>query len=222
MVGEHIRALKGGRWMHAIDCGDETVLHLVEDAVPRRVRRAYRPEFVGGATAVELVTHRERTFPAAEIVRRAYSRASDPTLAAMFADSEAFAEWCTTGRLSGARNSAVEVPGVPPAPGAAPAQGRRAGEEADPLREAEDQGEGPAGCPRRPAAAGEGEDVRARGEAGPGERPAWTPEGEGLPRAREGEALRRAREADAQGPPLSELDLRRMPSGARATKRPAA
>ena len=123
MVGEHIRALKGGRWMHAIDCGDETVLHLVEDAVPRRVRRAYRPEFVGGATAVELVTHRERTFPAAEIVRRAYSRASDPTLAAMFADSEAFAEWCTTGRLSGARNSAVEVPGVPPAPGAAPAQG---------------------------------------------------------------------------------------------------
>jgi hypothetical protein len=112
MVGEHIRALKGGRWVHAIDCGDETVLHLIEDAAPRRVRRAYRPEFVAGAESVESVTHRERTFPPKEVVRRAYSRASDPTLAAMFGDSEAFAEWCKTGRLSGPRNVAV----APPAP----------------------------------------------------------------------------------------------------------
>ena len=51
MVGEHIRALKGGRWIHAIDCGDETVLHLVEEAAPPCVRRAYRPEFVAGAQA---------------------------------------------------------------------------------------------------------------------------------------------------------------------------
>ena len=36
MVGEHIRALKDGRWVHAIDCGDETVLHLVEEATPPR------------------------------------------------------------------------------------------------------------------------------------------------------------------------------------------
>jgi len=119
MVGEHIRALKGGRWVHAIDCGDETVLHLVEEAAPPRVRRAYRPEFVAGAQAVELVTHRERTFPGKEVVRRAYSRASDPGLAAMFGDSEAFAEWCKTGRVaSGARNFAVEVPRVEPAPAA--------------------------------------------------------------------------------------------------------
>jgi hypothetical protein len=120
MVGEHIRALKGGRWVHAIDCGDETVLHLVEEAPPPRVRRAYRPEFVAGSDAVEVVTHRERTFPPKEVVRRAYSRASDPALAAMFRDSEAFAEWCKTGRLSGARNVALEVPGFAPPSAAAP------------------------------------------------------------------------------------------------------
>jgi hypothetical protein len=112
MVGEHIRALRAGRWVHAIDCGDETVLHLAEDAAPRRVRRAYRPEFVAGAQSVELVTHRERTFPANEVVRRAYSRAADPTLATMFGDSQAFAEWCTTGRISGPPNLAIAVPGA--------------------------------------------------------------------------------------------------------------
>lgn len=112
MLGEHIRVLKGGRWIHAIDCGDETVLQLVESAPPPRVRRAYRPEFVAGAEAVEVVTHRERTFPAKEVVRRGYSRASDPTLAAMFQDSEAFAEWCKTGRIPGARNYAVELAGA--------------------------------------------------------------------------------------------------------------
>jgi hypothetical protein len=110
MIGEHIRALKDGRWVHAIDCGDETVLHLAEDAAPRRVRRAYRPEFVAGAQSVESVTHRERTFPPVEVVRRAYSRAADPTLAVMFGDSQAFAEWCTTGRMPGPRNVAVELP----------------------------------------------------------------------------------------------------------------
>jgi hypothetical protein len=31
----------------------------------------------------------------------------------MVPDSESFVEWCTTGRLSGARNVALEVPGVP-------------------------------------------------------------------------------------------------------------
>jgi hypothetical protein len=120
MVGQHIRILKGGRWVHAVDCGDETVLHLVEEAPPPRVRRAYRPEFVAGADAVEVVTHRERTFPAKEIVKRAYSRASDPALAVMFRDSEAFVEWCTTGRLATARNVALEVPGVAPAAPAPP------------------------------------------------------------------------------------------------------
>jgi hypothetical protein len=138
MVGEHIRALKGGRWVHAIDCGDETVLHLAEDSAPPRVRRAYRPEFVAGAESVEHVTHRERTFPPREVVRRAYSRAADPTLAQMFHDSEAFAGWCTTGRLSVPRNDAVLLApdhGRPAAPGAtASAAPTRPPREAKPRR----------------------------------------------------------------------------------------
>ena len=100
MVGEHIRALRRGRWMHAIDCGDETVIHLADDGSPSAVRRSYRPEFVSGAETVEVVRHRERTFPADEVVARAYSRIADPALAAMFGDSESFAEWCATGRLA--------------------------------------------------------------------------------------------------------------------------
>ena len=101
MVGEHIRVRKGGRWHHAIDCGDETVLHLADDPGegPVRVRRSYRPEFVLGAESVEVVTHRERTFPPNEVIARAFSRIADPVLASMFRDSEAFAKWCSTGRM---------------------------------------------------------------------------------------------------------------------------
>ena len=118
MVGQHIRAQKDGRWIHAIDCGDETVLHLVEDSSTARVRRAYKPEFVAGSACVEVVTHRERTFPAKEIVRRAYSRASDPALASMFRSSEAFAAWCATGRVPGG-SAAAELVDLSPAPAAA-------------------------------------------------------------------------------------------------------
>jgi hypothetical protein len=123
VIGEHIRALKDGRWVHAIDCGDDTVLHLAEEPPPRRVRRAYRPEFLSGAAAVETVTHRERTFPPREVVRRAYSRASLPALAARFGDSEAFAAWCTAGRTP----APLRVPAAPmahPAPPPAPAGAR--------------------------------------------------------------------------------------------------
>ncbi len=122
MIGDHIRTLKAGRWTHAIDCGDETVVVLPDDAAqPPRVRRSYRPEFVAGAEAVEVVRHRERTFPAEEVVARAYSRIADPALASMFRDSEAFAEWCTTGRLPVAPPSmAIPVPEVAPAATAAP------------------------------------------------------------------------------------------------------
>lgn len=98
MVGEHIRTRRDGRWTHAIDCGDATVIHLVQNGEVR-VRRTYRPEFVAGADAVEVVTHRERTFAATEIVARAYSRLAASGLSGMFRDSEAFAEWCATGRL---------------------------------------------------------------------------------------------------------------------------
>jgi hypothetical protein len=119
MVGEHIRTRRDGSWTHGIDCGDQTVIHLAADA--GRVLRSYRPEFVSRAEAVEVVTHRERTFPAREIVARAYSRIADPALAAMFRDSEAFAEWCATGRLpAGSPNLAVGVQGASPPEAASP------------------------------------------------------------------------------------------------------
>jgi hypothetical protein len=122
MVGEHIRALKGGRWNHAIDCGDETVIHLDQDGERRaRVLRAYRPEFVAGAEVVEVVTHRERTFAASEVVARAYSRIADPGLSSTFRDSEAFADWCVTGRLNAAAPSAPAAAPVAEAPSPAPA-----------------------------------------------------------------------------------------------------
>jgi hypothetical protein len=128
MVGEHIRARRGGQWNHAIDCGDETVIHLsggMADAP--RVVRSYRPEFVSGAEAVEVVTHRERTFTPSEIVARAYSRVADAALATMFRDSEAFAQWCAIGRIpAGPRDVARSVPGSAAAARAAPAETRRA------------------------------------------------------------------------------------------------
>ncbi len=140
MIGDHIRTLKAGRWTHAIDCGDETVIVLAEHpAQGPRVRRSYRPEFVAGADTVEVVLHRERTFPADEVVARAYSRISDPALASMFRDSEAFAEWCITGRLpAAARNVAISVPGFgapaasAPSPKVAPGGARPAGGGAKP------------------------------------------------------------------------------------------
>ncbi len=136
MIGDHIRTLKAGRWTHAIDCGDETVIVLGDDAAPSpRVRRSYRPEFVAGADTVEIVLHRERTFPAEEVVARAYSRVSDLALAAMFRDSEAFAEWCVTGRLpAGPRNVAISVPGLFAPARAAKAKPARKARAAKPAR----------------------------------------------------------------------------------------
>ncbi len=178
MIGDHIRTLKDGRWTHAIDCGDETVIVLAEDAAPPpRIRRSYRPEFVAGAEAVEVVRHRERTFPADEVVARAYSRVSDPALAAMFRDSEAFAEWCTTGRLPpAASNVAVDVSGVA-AKAAAPA----------PALEAK---------PARAASAGKKKAKPARAaKAAPKSRPARKAKAARAPakgRARTAKAARRA------------------------------
>ncbi len=114
MIGDHIRALKGGRWAHAIDCGDQTVLHVLEDpSLPsgNRIRRTYRPEFVADAETVEIVTHRERVYPPKAVVSRAYSRLTDVALASMFRDSAGFARWCKTGRLPDAEpNVAVVAP----------------------------------------------------------------------------------------------------------------
>jgi len=119
MLGDHIRALKGGTWLHGIDLGDQRVLHLVEDpglAPGDRLRRVYKPEFTAGASRVELVVHRERTYPARAVVARAWSRFMDPSVVAMFRDSEAFAAWCKIGRLP----EAAPVSGAPVKAAAAP------------------------------------------------------------------------------------------------------
>jgi len=102
MLGDHIRALKGGHWLHGIDLGDQRVLYLAEApglAPGDRLRRVYRPEFTAGATKVELVVHREPAYPAKAVVARAWSRFMDPSVISMFRDSEAFAAWCKIGRL---------------------------------------------------------------------------------------------------------------------------
>jgi hypothetical protein len=115
MLGDHIRALKDGRWLHGIDLGDQRVLFLVEApglAPGDRLRRVYRPEFTANATKVELVVHREPAYPAKAVVARAWSRFMDPSVVAMFRDSEAFAAWCKIGRLPEAA-PAAPPPGSP-------------------------------------------------------------------------------------------------------------
>jgi hypothetical protein len=115
MIGDHIRALKGGRWIHGIDGGDKTVLHLGEGPGPK-VLRTYRPLFVEGAVAVEVVTHREPVYPPSSVVARAWSPVRDPALGEMFGDSEAFASWCKSGRIPEA--SPAPVPRAAPGAGA--------------------------------------------------------------------------------------------------------
>jgi hypothetical protein len=157
MLGDHIRALKGGKWIHGIDLGDQRVLHLVEDpglAPGDRLRRVYKPEFTAGASAVQLVVHRERIYPARAVVARAWSRFMDPSVVAMFRDSESFAAWCKIGRVaeaSPAKEAAAPAPrkAARAAPAAAPAKPRAA-----PAKSA--------GAPAKKAAAG----AKARPAAG--------------------------------------------------------
>jgi hypothetical protein len=111
MLGDHIRALKDGRWLHGIDLGDQRILYLAEApglAPGDRLRRVYRPEFTAGARKVELVVHREPAYQAKAVVARAWSRFMDPSVVSMFRDSEAFAAWCKIGRLP------ETAPGAPP------------------------------------------------------------------------------------------------------------
>lgn len=117
MIGDHIRARAGGEWRHAIDCGDGTVLHLVDG----RVRRSHRLDFAAGAAEVEVVIHRERVFLPRLVVARAFSRAADPVRANQFASSADFATWAKAGHLDErAENVTRPVPAltaiVPAAP----------------------------------------------------------------------------------------------------------
>jgi len=199
MLGEHIRALKAGRWNHAIDCGDETVIHLAEEGARRAVRRSYRPEFVSGAEVVEIVTHRQRTFPADEVVARAYSRIADPALAAMFATSESFAHWCATGRPWAPGEDLPRV--AAPAPAAPPAKARSV--PARPARKA-----------RRPKAKGAPRLGGARAKPRPG---AGAPRAKGMKGAAAG-----AGRTKAKRPGSRAASPRTKASGRAARRRPAA
>jgi hypothetical protein len=93
-AGDHVRILKDGSWLHAIDVGDRTVIHFAPGAGARRARVE---EIAGGGARVEVVTHTARVYPPSTVVARAFSR-FEPAYASMFADSEAFAVWCKTGQ----------------------------------------------------------------------------------------------------------------------------
>jgi hypothetical protein len=125
MLGEHIRARKGDRWLHGIDLGDQRILFLDEQpGLPPadRLRRVYRPEFTAGSSRVETVVHRERAYPAKMVVARAWSRFMDPTALAALTTSQQFAEWCKVGRIPAAPEAVSPAAPTPaPRPAVAPA-----------------------------------------------------------------------------------------------------
>jgi hypothetical protein len=193
MLGDHIRALKDGRWQHAIDLGDQRVLFLVEQpglAPGDRLRRVYRPEFTAGASRVELVVHRERTYPAKAVVARAWSRFMDPSVVSMFHDSQQFAAWCKAGRLP------------EPAPDAPPAAGKRAG--------GRSKGQAKAAPPKKRA--------RGSGAARPAARKKAAPAPK-RPAARPARAVKRA---TPKRKPAARKAAARKGAASKTSKRPAA
>jgi hypothetical protein len=221
MIGDHIRALVGGEWRHAIDCGDGTVLHLASDdaAAPVRVRRSYRPEFVGGAQAVEVVVHRERVFPARQVVARAYSRAADPALARMFASSAAFASWCKAGHVEERESVAVSVPTlVQVAPPGATAEASAAGPVArrPPRKAAPKKGAKPGAKPAQAAGTRKGARKPAAKKAAPRRKAAPRKPGA---RAGRKPAGRAARRPAAKAPAKARTAARRKGGKARGARR---
>ena len=181
MLGDHIRALKGDRWLHGIDLGDQRVLFLDEaPGLPPadRLRRVYRPEFTAGAGRVETVVHREPAYPAKAVVARAWSRFMDPSALAAVTTSQQFAEWCKVGRAPAVVASPAQPQPAPAAPAPVAASGTRgeAGRAAGP----EGRPGGPGGREGRKPAAAQGQGR-------------W-PEGEGLRRG-EGQGAEGGRDA---------------------------
>ena len=122
LAGDHVRVLREGRWDHAIDCGDRTVIHFVGGA-GTAIRRSPLADFVRVGERVEVVPHAERVYPPREVVARAYSRMCGPSFVHMFTDAEQFAVWCKSGLLQ--PPPAGAAPGPRPAPeSAAPAKVR--------------------------------------------------------------------------------------------------
>lgn len=117
--GEHIRIVGGGRVLHAIDCGDRTVLHLDEGgAGPAVVRRSLLADLTQGGGTVEVVRAPHKVYPPQMVVARAFSRLADPATAAMFATSEHFAAWCVSGQAPRPPLGGVPPPEPPPPAGA--------------------------------------------------------------------------------------------------------
>jgi len=114
--GDHIRILTGAEQVHAIDCGDRTVLYLAagRDGSGGQVRRSLLSELARGADRVEVVRHAHAVYPAQMVVARAFSRLGDPSAGSMFRSSDHFAAWCLTGQ------GPLPQPG-PSIPAAAPA-----------------------------------------------------------------------------------------------------
>jgi hypothetical protein len=123
--GEHIRIVGGGRVVHAIDCGDRTVLHLVEgDGGPATVRRTLLSDLTQGDGLVEVVRAAHKVYPAQMVVARAFSKLGDPAVGSMFPTSEHFAAWCVSGqpprpptRTAPPRPAPVLAPAPVPGPG---------------------------------------------------------------------------------------------------------
>jgi len=98
-AGDHLAARRGGERDHAIDLGDRTVLRF---APGRGFRRLALAEFADGTDRLEVVVHRERTYPPAAVVARAFSRLSQAAFGGMFQSAEQFAAWCKSGVLPAA------------------------------------------------------------------------------------------------------------------------
>jgi hypothetical protein len=115
--GEHIRIVGGGRVVHAIDCGDRTVLHLADgDGGPATVRRSLLADLTQGTATVEVVRAAHQVYPPQMVVARAFSKLGDPAAGAMFPTSEHFAAWCVSGQAP--RPSPRPAAPPPPPPGA--------------------------------------------------------------------------------------------------------
>jgi hypothetical protein len=122
-LGDHIRTLANGRFDHAIDCGDMTVIHLFAfpgEAGRAEVRRSRLSDFTAGADRVEVVNYPQRGYAPRMVVARAFSRLGDSAAWAMFPSAEHFATWCVNGQAPAphAGPAAREPPvPAPPEPG---------------------------------------------------------------------------------------------------------
>jgi hypothetical protein len=117
-LGDHIRTFANGRFDHAIDCGDLTVIHLFplpDEAGRAEVRRSRLSDFTTGAERVEVVGYPARGYPPRMVVARAFSRLGASAAEAMFPSPEHFATWCVNGQVP-AHPSGPVAPALSPDP----------------------------------------------------------------------------------------------------------